>query len=526
LLGQLTLLHHYNQVTLLNSSIIKQINEMRSSNIGTAAVGFATCLAGTANAFWRMPCSGRLSLERADPIVSPGKVSGHVHTISGGNGFGFATSYDQMRASSCSSCPIQDDLSAYWTPKLYYMAEDGTFEDVPQAGESNGRTGGMTVYYQQRGGPKNDKLEAFPKDFRMLAGDPFQRNYTGAEAAPGAAVSFMCLDYSGSGGQTHEIPDKNCPDGLRAQIYFPSCWDGVNYDSADHKSHMAYPIGQNDNGACPSSHPKHLISIFYEVIYSIDNFKDRWHGSGHPFVFAQGDRTGYGFHGDFVNGWDVDVLQQATDECTNDSGNIEDCHVFDNKLFTTDEQQACRIPPSVDDQITGVLDKLPGCNTPTNGPEYALPQTNCAAGVIGNQTTYFTDVTSDGWEYVGCATDEYFERTLTGASTSSDSMTIKTCVDFCGSKGLSLAGLEYARECYCGNDYSSTDRAPKTSVLGACIQPCAGDENEICGAAGALSMYKKCSGSDCKNAVYGASSSTKRRRHMGQHKHGRQHHES
>jgi hypothetical protein len=108
--------------------------------------GAVIAFAGAANAFWRMPCSGRLSLERADPVVSPGMVSGHVHTISGGNGFGFSMDYKQANASTCSSCPIKKDLSNYWTPKLYYMAEDGTFEDVPQAGEGNGRTGGMTVY--------------------------------------------------------------------------------------------------------------------------------------------------------------------------------------------------------------------------------------------------------------------------------------------------------------------------------------------------------------------------------------------
>jgi len=134
-------------------------------------------------------------------------------------------------------------------------------------------------------------------------------------------------------------------------------------------------------------------------------------------------------------------------------------------------------------------------------------------------------MTSDGWSYAGCATDDYFTRTLTGPSTSSDSMTVKTCVDFCESKGHVLAGLEYARECYCGDEYSIADRAPKTGVLGACISPCSGDENEICGAAGALSMYKKCTGGDCQNASYRistTSSATRRKRHMGQHKHGKQ----
>lgn len=94
-----------------------------------------------------MPCPGRLVTERADPIVSPGAISGHVHTISGGNGFNFSMDYAQARASTCSSCPITADLSNYWTPKLYYQTQNGSFIDVPQAGDGEGVYGGMTVYY-------------------------------------------------------------------------------------------------------------------------------------------------------------------------------------------------------------------------------------------------------------------------------------------------------------------------------------------------------------------------------------------
>ena len=44
-------------------------------------------------------------------------------------------------------CPIKQDLSNYWTPALYYQAEDGTFESVPQSGDGGGTLGGMNVYY-------------------------------------------------------------------------------------------------------------------------------------------------------------------------------------------------------------------------------------------------------------------------------------------------------------------------------------------------------------------------------------------
>ncbi|THZ01447.1 WSC-domain-containing protein [Aureobasidium pullulans] len=470
----------------------------------TKVLGLAAALAAPAAAFFRMPCPGRIVTERADPIVSPGQVAGHVHTISGGNGFKFEMDYADARASDCSSCPIKQDLSNYWTPALYFQHQNGSFENVHQSGDGTGVYGGMTVYYLQRGGPNNDELKAFPEGFRMLAGNPFKRNHTDDFASE--AVSFVCLDYSGGSSTTDGLPDKKCPDGLRAQVFFPSCWDGVNLDSADHMSHMSYPVGGSyDSGKCPDTHPVHLISIFYEVNYNTGDFDDEWYGSGQPFVFAQGDPTGYGFHGDFVNGWDVPTLQKAIDECTNDSGLLSDCPVFD--LFTTKESQACIIPPQVDEQVTGMLSALPGCNPVQQGPGLASVQsclnTNSKVATVGAYQQYYKDVTSSlNWQYVGCGTDSLSGRTLNSASTSSGSMTVETCIAFCEGKGYSYAGLEYASQCYCGNSVAS-DRAPVTGVLGNCFSPCAGDSTEYCGGGSALSLYQSCKGtSSCKNNDY------------------------
>ncbi len=41
---------------------------------------------GFANAFWRLLCQGNVGLARMDPLVNPGVVSDHVHTIKGGSG--------------------------------------------------------------------------------------------------------------------------------------------------------------------------------------------------------------------------------------------------------------------------------------------------------------------------------------------------------------------------------------------------------------------------------------------------------
>lgn len=130
----------------------------------------------------------------------------------------------------------------------------------------------------------------------MIAGNPFKRNFTGDLAAQ--AVQFVCLDYTAGSSQSNDLPDKNCPDGLRPQVYFPSCWNGRDLDSPDHSSHVSYPNATTyDNGPCPSDFPVHFISIFFEVNYNTAVFEDLWTpGQGkQPFVFAMGDPTGYGF---------------------------------------------------------------------------------------------------------------------------------------------------------------------------------------------------------------------------------------
>lgn len=43
-------------------------------------------LVPSANAFWRLPCAVPVLDARVDPIVNPGRPSGHSHTIMGSNG--------------------------------------------------------------------------------------------------------------------------------------------------------------------------------------------------------------------------------------------------------------------------------------------------------------------------------------------------------------------------------------------------------------------------------------------------------
>ncbi|TKX24210.1 hypothetical protein C1H76_3573 [Elsinoe australis] len=464
----------------------------------TSAIGLAALLAAPAQAFFRMGCGAPIVTERIDPIISPGQVSGHVHQVVGGNGFGFTQDYAQARKSTCTSCTVTKDLSNYWTPILYYKNKQGQLQRVKQ-------NGGVLVYYLQR--PEtNMNLKAFPEGFRMVAGDPFKRNYTSDFA--GTAVNFACLDYNGPPrAETYNLPPTSCPNGVRAQVFFPSCWDGKNLDSADHKSHMSYPAsGAHDNGPCPASHPVQLVSIFYEVIFQTNEL-EFWEGdmgTKQPFVFANGDATGYGFHGDFINGWDVPTLQSAVDKCRNLSGEITDCDVLTPYLQSGDLQSKCSIPVSVDEDITGPFDKLPGCNPITAGPARAAVQ-NCAATRIAGPKLSFTDKLSQGWAYQGCAQDNVGSRSLTGYnniySTDQATTSVDTCMKACA--GFQYMGLEYGKQCFCGNSIAS-DRAPQASLAGQCNMPCNGNSTQICGGGSQLSLYKACTGSGCTNAAYQA----------------------
>lgn len=457
-----------------------------------ASIGFLGLLAAPAAAFWRLPCAAPLVVERADPIISPGNVSGHVHQIMGGNGFDFEMDYADTQASTCTSCTVHGDFSNYWTPVLYYQHQDGTFEKVDQVG------GGL-VYYLQRTGPNNDKLQAFPEGFRMLAGNPFKRS--GGSDFASQAVSYNCLDYNKQGGnpETGGFPNMNCPDGLRSQVFFPSCWDGKNLYLPD-QSHMSYPIGAYNDGACPSTHPVHLISIFYEIIWNTNAFADKWYGNSQPFVWAMGDPTGYGFHGDFLMGWDRDLLQRAVDQCTNLSGQVEDCPVFN--LYPTSTAQGCKLAPRINENVQGPFAQLPGCNPVRQGPGMVPPIATCAGNTqtIGQGQSFFTDLTSSGWGYQGCGADNYYNRAFTGASTSSSGMTNEQCVQFCGSKGFSVAGSEYSNQCYCANSIPASAQ-PVPGVVGNCNMPCAGNASEFCGGSALMSIYQKCTGSSCSNAA-------------------------
>jgi len=257
-----------------------------------------------------------LTLQRSDPILQPGIPSQHVHSIVGGNAFqrNMPGPMDAAKADS-TTCDKGIDHSNYWVPQLYHYRPDKMWEMVP--------FGHNAVYYQLRAcdyapGLRNcatSKIPmAFPDGFRMVAGDPLRRTQNDSDPAQ-RAVHMVCLTFDGDGvgvssTQGPGFPTGHC-DKMRAEVYFPSCWDGKNLDSPDHKSHMSYPaIGDYNGGVCPESHPVALFSLFYEFFFDTGTFTDN------KFAFANGDPTAFGFHGDFIMGWtNRTLLQTAHRDC-------------------------------------------------------------------------------------------------------------------------------------------------------------------------------------------------------------------
>jgi hypothetical protein len=147
--------------------------------------------------------------------------------------------------------------------------------------------------------------------------------------------------------------------------------------------------------------------MLYEVTWDVHAFASRWDtnngkwpfvyatGSVHPFphhvstymcliqpLLPNSDPTGYSWHGDFQNGWDLTALQNAIDKCDNPNdatgdGKTEACQYLNVRQASIANQ--CKIKPITNEVITGNLTKLPGCNPLQAGPANATMYTeaNC-----------------------------------------------------------------------------------------------------------------------------------------------------
>ncbi|TDQ01539.1 uncharacterized protein DUF1996 [Labedaea rhizosphaerae] len=229
-----------------------------------------------------------------DPIVFPGLPgASHDHTFVGNNTTNATSTLQSLlgAGAGATSCLNPDDLSAYWFPTAF----NG---DTPVLS-----TWRQTIYYKS-GILDYTKVVPFPQGLKFVVGSP-AATIDEFRTSPGAVEGFECGD------STHnwDIP-AYCVDGSQLNVRFqaPSCWDGVHLDSADHKSHMAYPSLPNGGGVCPADHPVAVPMLEFKIAFPVSGDMSRVH-------LASG--RGYSWHYDFFNAWDPPTLAALVTHCIN-----------------------------------------------------------------------------------------------------------------------------------------------------------------------------------------------------------------
>jgi Domain of unknown function (DUF1996) len=250
-----------------------------------------------------------------DPIVLPGNPGkSHPHIAFGVVGFDAYMTTASMAAATHSTCRGGTvNKSAYWVPALI---DTRTGAPLAPLLESN-------FYYKRHTAmPTTLKLAPIPQGFRMIAGDS-----KGTPDKPSNAALYACVWEGGATGWTNYIPTNCRVSGfswLIVGVDYPSCWDGVNLDSPDHKSHVASAINPGANGAgyCPSSHPVAIPMVAYQILYQVKDANDLkyWRLASDNYDVTK--PAGYSGHGDLWSFWDQDIEATWLAGCVNA---LKDC---------------------------------------------------------------------------------------------------------------------------------------------------------------------------------------------------------
>lgn len=222
-----------------------------------------------------------------DPIVFPGQPgAAHLHEFFGNRSTNASSTYPSM-VGKATTCPFAGDTAGYWMPALL----NASGQRIPPRG--------MTVYYRDR--PQENRIVTpFPPDFRMIAGAPragvWGFNCDGTALSPTALI-----DCSGqSAGHTF----------VRATVIFPNCGmkdaaGKVIRDSADHRSHVVYPISAG--AGCPASHPVQLPHVKVNVRFNVSNCKQAGCRLSSDMM-SPCTGNGCSLHADFWNTWNQVAL--------------------------------------------------------------------------------------------------------------------------------------------------------------------------------------------------------------------------
>lgn len=221
-----------------------------------------------------------------DPIVYPNLPgASHMHSFFGSVVTNAYTNVSDLLAGG-SNCSPAEDKSSYWVPTLYV-------DNVPVEPVTG-------IFYYLGEGVRDDviaRIEPLPLGLRIVAG-----NARATQPDASTISRWSCLHHNEAGASKDFL---TCPPGSMIESYldFPQCWNGRDLDSADHKSHMAYPV----NGDCPSTHPVPVPKL-RQVL--------RYPANGNPAGrFRLSSGAGFTMHGDFFNAWPEEEMARRVRDC-------------------------------------------------------------------------------------------------------------------------------------------------------------------------------------------------------------------
>jgi hypothetical protein len=258
-----------------------------------------------------------------DPLFYPGQPgAAHLHLFWGNSGTNANSTYQSLRTSGGSSCgTVQSapvNRSAYWTPAMIIAPGFALKPDH------------IMIYYKRfaatspacTGPNRRGICVDLPNGIRFVTGYNMNTLSGGpADLRPGQwdynFMSFDCwgskdgtIGQGGATGEYHTIADvaaAGCPSGARLHVAIdsPECWDGVNLDTPDHRSHMTYATGVDFGYGrqCDAQHPYLIPMMTVQLFYNTDaNFvAGKWHLSSDEMV--TGAVAGSTLHIDYWEAW-------------------------------------------------------------------------------------------------------------------------------------------------------------------------------------------------------------------------------
>ena len=246
-----------------------------------------------ANPGWITSCNYSHSLSD-DPIVYPGLTgAAHLRDFFGSKTANAFTDSINIHTGD-TTCLMRNDKSVYWVPALFKNNE----RILPVGTNKN-----ILIYYRKAGVKSNTVLSTIPDGLKMIVGNSHAKSLMENGSILGGRINFKCGPGSG---EDLSYPPAKCASGIMVVSYtFPNCWDGINLDSANHQSHMAYPL----KGNCPSTHPVAIPQIQTYIRYPV--------GTGPIGNITLSSGPFFTAHMDFFNGWDSEALKSLITKCIN-----------------------------------------------------------------------------------------------------------------------------------------------------------------------------------------------------------------